>query len=138
MVKVKNSIAHTDFVEEGQLYNEIVRLNDMKWSLMVDRKIRKANIISDELFEVERKIPSLPDKGLRLLQRLAQSPECELRLIAAWHLIPLEPKAARMMLADLAENASNVHIQITADTTVQELNAGRVDYYKTMEIMPKK
>jgi hypothetical protein len=134
----KSPASNIDLGDENQLHNEIVRLNDLKWSLMVDRKVRKANQISDKLFELERHIPSLPDEGLRLLQRLAQSPECELRFIAANHLIPLEPKAAKMMLADLAENASNVHIQITAWSLLEELNAGRIDYYKIMKLPPRK
>ena len=103
---------------------------------MVDRKVSKANKISDQLFELERCIPGLPDKGRRILMRLAASPKEELRFVAASHLIPIEPKAARKMLADLAKNASNVHIKITSRVTLEELDAGRVDYYGTMKLSP--
>ena len=131
--KIETSI---DVTVDQKLYAEIERLEDLRWSLMVDRKVSKANKISDQLFELERCIPSLPDKGRRLLMQLASSPKEELRYVGASHLIPLEPKTAKKMLADLAKNASNVHIKITSRVTLEELNAGRVDYYRTMNLTP--
>lgn len=123
-----------DVTDDQQLYAEIERLEDLKWSLMVDRKVSKANKISDQLFELERHIPSLPDKGRRLLMRMAASPKEELRLVAAWHLLPLEPWTAWKMLADLDKYASNVHIKITSGVTLDELKAGRIDYYGTQNL----
>jgi hypothetical protein len=126
-----------DAFDDQQLYAEIEKLTDLKWLLMVDRKVSKANKISDQLFELERCIPGLPDKGSRILGRLALSPKEELRLIAAFHLIPLSLKAARKMLAVLAKKANNVHIKITARVALEELDAGRVDYYRSMNLSPE-
>lgn len=120
--------------DDQQLYAEIERLTELRWSLMVDRKVSKANKISDQLFELQRCIPGLPDKGQRILDQMAASPKEELRELAAWNLIPLQPKTAKKMLVDLAKNASNVHIKITADTTLDEWKAGRVDYFNTMNL----
>ena len=130
----KKTAALIDVTDDQQLYAEIERLTDLKWLLMVDRKVSKANKISDQLFELERCIPGLPDKGRRILMQLAASSKEELRLIAAWHLIPLQPATAEKMLADLAKNASNVHIAITADTTLDEWKAGRLDYNRVMNL----
>jgi hypothetical protein len=125
-----------DVNDDQQLYAEIERLEDLKWSLMVDHKVSKANKISDKVFELERCIPGLPDKGRRLLMQMAASPKEELRAVAAWHLIPSEPKTARKMLTELAKIASNVHISRTTGVTLDELKAGRVDYYGTMNLTP--
>lgn len=135
-VMAKKTVTTIDVTDDQQLYAEIERLEDMKWALMVDRKVSKANKISDQLFELERCIPGLPDKGRRLLMQLASSPKEELRFIAASHLIPIELKTARKLLADLAKNASNVHIKITSWATLKELDAGRVDYYDMMKLSP--
>jgi hypothetical protein len=133
---VKKVTAHFDLNDEKQLLEEICRLVDLRWSLMVDRKIGKANKISDKLFQLERRIPGLPDRGLRILTQLSESPEEELREVAAWHLLPIQPKKAKKMLADLAKNASNVHIKITSRVTLEELEAGRVNYYEAMNLSP--
>lgn len=127
-------VVPVDLTDDKQLYAEIERLEDLKWSLMVDRKVSKANKISDQLFELERRIPGLPDKGRQLLMQLAESPKEELRFIAASHLIPIELKTARKMLSNLAKTASNVHIKITARVTLEELDAGRADYFGTMNL----
>jgi hypothetical protein len=125
-----------DVTDDQQLSAEIERLTDLKWSLIVDRKVSKANKISDQLFELERCIAGLPDKGRRILMRLAESPKEELRQIAAWHLVPINLKVARKILADLTKNASNVHIKITSRVTLEELDSGRVDYYGTLNLSP--
>ena len=130
----KKAAALIDVTDDQQLYAEIERLTDLKWLLMVDRKVSKANKISDQLFELERCISGLPDKGHRILMQLAESPKEELRFVAASHLIPIELKTARKMLADLAKNASNVYIKITSRVTLEELDAGRLDYYGTMNL----
>jgi hypothetical protein len=132
----KNPAAHIDVTDDQQLYAEIERLTDLKWMLMVDRRVSKANNIGYQLFELERNIPGLPDKGRRILQLLADSPKEELQFIAASHLIPLELKRARKMLSALAKNARNVHIKIVARVTLQELDAGRVDYYGSFNLSP--
>ena len=132
----KKIILSIDVTDDQQLCAEIVRLTDMKWSLIVDRKVSKANKISDQLFELERYIPGLPDKGRRILMNLAESDKEELRQLAAWHLIPINLKAARKILADLTKNASNVHIKITSRVTLEELDAGRVNYYGTLNLSP--
>ena len=133
-VMAKKTATSIDVTDDQQLCAEIERLDDLKWSLMVDRKVRKANKISDQLYELERHIPSLPDKGRRILMQLAASSKEELRAVAAWHLIPIERKTAKKLLTDLVKNASNVHIKITSEITLEELNAGRVDYYSTMNL----
>jgi hypothetical protein len=125
-----------DVTDDQQLCAEIERLTDLKWLLMVERNVSKANKISDQLFELERHIPGLPDKGRRILMKLAGSPQEELRQVAGWHLIPINLKIARKILADLTKNASNVHIKITSRVTLEELNAGRVDYYGSMNLSP--
>jgi hypothetical protein len=132
--KLKKIAAHLDINDDQHLFSEIERLTDLKWSLMVDRKVSKANKISDQLFQLERQIAGLPDKGRRILEQLANSQKEELRYIAASHFIPLKPKTARKMLADLAKNANNVHIKITARVTLEELDADRVDYYGVMNL----
>jgi hypothetical protein len=135
-IMAKKITSSIDVTDEDQLFAEIARLEDLRWSLMVDKKVSKANKISDQLFELERRIPGLPDKGLRLLMQLAASPKEELRLIAANHLIPLNPSLAKKLLKDLDKNASNVFIRIIADTTLSEWKKGRIDYYGTMELTP--
>jgi len=128
----KKTAALIDMTDESQLMAEIIRLVDLRWSLMVDSKVTKANKVSDELFELERRIPSLPDKGRRMLMQLAESPKEELRIKAAVHLIPLQPSIAKKLLTDLAKNAQNVFIGIEADTTLEEWKAGRLDYDRVM------
>lgn len=125
-----------DVTNDHQLLAEIERLTELKWSLMVDRKVSKANKISVQLFELERCIPGLPDNGRWLLMQLAKSPKEELRFIAANHLVPLDLKTAKNMLSDLAKNASNVHISITAGVILEEINVGRVDYFRAMNLSP--
>jgi len=132
----KKITAPIDVNDDQQLYAEIERLTELRWSLMVDRKVSKANKISDQLFQLQRCILGLPDKGQRILAQMADSPKEELRELAAWNLIPLQPKTARKMLSDLAKNASNVHIKITARVTLDELVAGRIDYYRAMNLTP--
>jgi hypothetical protein len=136
MVKVMTKKIVTSIVvnDEKQLLDEIVKLVDLRWSLMVDRKVTKANKISDQLYKLERHIPSLPDKGRRLLMQLAESPKEELRIKAAFHLIPLEPAIAKKLLEELAENARNAFIGIEADTTLGEWKKGRLDYYCIMNL----
>jgi hypothetical protein len=134
MAKKANPLIN--LTDENQLMAEIVRLIDLRWSLMVDRKVSKANKISDQLFELERQIPGLPDKGLRLLMQLAASPKDEVRIKAAWHLIPLDPSLAKKMLKDIEKNAINVFIRIEAETTLDEWKKGRIDYYGTMNLTP--
>ena len=122
----KRDASYIDYADENQIMAELVRLVRLRWSLMVDRKVSKANKISDQLYELERHISSLPDKGRRMLLTLAESPEEELRMVAADNLIPLEPKTAKKLLSELATNASNVFIGIQAETTLDEWKAGRL------------
>jgi uncharacterized protein YjeT (DUF2065 family) len=125
-VMAKKTAPRIDYTDENHLMAELERLIRLRWSLMVDRKVTKANKVSDELFELEQRIPELPDKGRRMLLTLAQSPEEELRMVAADNLISLEPKTAKKLLSDLAKNASNVFIGIQAETTLDEWKAGRL------------
>lgn len=131
---VKRPVVRIDFGDESQLLAEIIRLDELRWSLLAERKVRKSNKVGDQLFELERHIPSLPDKGRRLLMRLADSPKEELRIKAAFHLVPLQLEIARNLLVDLAKNARNVHVKIEARTTLEELNAGRIDYNRIMNL----
>ena len=130
-VMAKRSTPHIDYTDENQLMAEIVRLVQLRWTLMVDRKVSMANKVSDELFELDLRILDLPDKGRRMLLKLAESPEEELRMVAADNLISLEPKTAKKLLSELAKNASNVFIGIQAETTLTEWKAGRLKITKS-------
>jgi hypothetical protein len=118
--------ARIDDADESKLIAELSRLVRLRWLLMVDRKVNKANKVSDELFDLLQRVVNLPDKGRLMMLTLAQSPEEEIRMVAADHLIPLEPKIAKALLLDLGKNASNVFIGIQAETTLNEWKAGRL------------
>lgn len=132
----KKTIANVDVKNDEELLREVEKLVELKWSLLVEGKTNKANKVSDVLFELERCIYGLPDRGKRILSVLAASPKEEYQLLAAWHLIPIEPDCAKKLLSKLSVSAKNVHIQIIADTTLEEWISGRLDYFLTMQLSP--
>lgn len=121
-------------LEEMHLLEEILRLVGVRYELLAERKVKKANKVSEQLFELERQLTKLPDGGAKILLKMAESDKDEIKIKAAFHLIPIRPNLAKNLLIDLVQNTENVPVKIEARTTLEEWNAGRLNYRQIMNL----
>lgn len=121
-------------LEEMYLLEEILRLVAVRYDLLAERKVKKANKVSGQLFELERQLTKLPDGGAKILLKMAESDKDEIRIKAAFHLIPIRPNLAENLLIDLVQNTENVPVKIEARATLEEWNAGRLNYRQIMNL----
>lgn len=121
-------------IDEMHLLDEIMRLVGVRYEFLAEGKVKRANKVSELLFELERQFASLPDGGVRILLKMADSDKDEIRIKAAFHLIPLRPNLAKKLLVDIIHNTENVPVKIEARTTLEEWTAGRLNYRQIMDL----
>jgi hypothetical protein len=95
--------------------------------LLGDGGVKAANRAGVKLNRLACRIRAMDDKGRKILEELIVSKEEAVRSHAAYYLLPINPDLATRELANLAKNASNVFLLTSAETTLDEWLAGRLD-----------
>jgi hypothetical protein len=95
--------------------------------IMGDGGVKAANRAFDKLMKLASVIRTMQDGGKSILEELIVSKEEAVRSKAAYLLLPIDPERASQELLDLSKNASSVFLLTSAETTLEEWLAGRLD-----------
>jgi hypothetical protein len=95
--------------------------------ILGDGGVKAANRAGVKLNRLACQIRVMDDQGRKILEELIASKEEAVRSKAAYFLLPINPTLATRELANLAKNASNVFLLMSAKTTLTEWKAGRLD-----------
>jgi hypothetical protein len=109
-----------------ELKSNFVALEKLHFSQYEDGLIKKANKTFDRVYKLAVQIRTLPDKGAELLSELVDFSHDNVRMNAAYLLLPIDNKRALKTLSEL-RNSDVAWISMSAETCIQEWQAGRLD-----------